>query len=505
MRKLKLNLTAHPLANLFPLMSDEEYAELKRDIAAHGQIELVTLHEGAILDGRNRYRACMELGITPNTETFHANGLSALDYVIAKNLKRRHLSESQRAMIAAKLATNEHGGNRKNQSANLHFEPTGQAANLPLESMTQARAAEMLNVSERSVRDASKVKTHGAPALIEAVEQGGVAVSTAALIADAPTDEQNEIIARGEKEIHRKSKELRAARREERRAQRRNDLEVKAAEWELLAPNGKALDQTHDATRIQIICADSRRLKEYIPDSTIDLIVTSPPYNQNIPYRVHNDDLNALGYEKMILDVLREAYRILKPGGRIALVVPAGVGRDPYIPFAPKFQTWLDEIGFTLFGEVVWDKGQHVLDGRTTWGSFRSAVAPRFRDRTERIEFAYKNSPKLDVPKQFLLEDERGTYTPFLQDANDFMHFAQDVWIGAPESAQRIGHPAPFPLWLAEHCIRFLAYPNATIADLWGGSGTTAVASKKLGCAAIHVDIDAAYCKLARERLEALQ
>ena len=64
-------------------MSDEEYAELKRDIAAHGQIELVTLHEGAILDGRNRYRACMELGITPNTETFHANGLSALDYVIA--------------------------------------------------------------------------------------------------------------------------------------------------------------------------------------------------------------------------------------------------------------------------------------------------------------------------------------------------------------------------------------------------------------------------------------
>ena len=168
----------HPLADVFPLIEGVEFAELVSSVLARGQLEKIITYEGKILDGRNRYLACKQAGVTPVSEEFEGTFDEARDHVIDANLRRRHLDTSQRAIIASKLANITHGGDRR----------SAQAANLP--DVSQAKAAEMLNVSERSVRDARKVLEHGAPEVIQAVESGKLAVSRAAAIASLPREAQ---------------------------------------------------------------------------------------------------------------------------------------------------------------------------------------------------------------------------------------------------------------------------------------------------------------------------
>jgi hypothetical protein len=162
-----LAIPFHPLAGIFPLLEGEAFAALVADIRAKGLHEPIVLHEGKILDGRNRYRACIEAGIAPRFESY--SGSDPLGYVVSLNLERRHLDESQRAMVAARIATLQHGTNQHTRGS----------ANLPV----QSQAAELLNVSERSVRSARTVQTTGARELVHAVEAGKVKVSVAANIA----------------------------------------------------------------------------------------------------------------------------------------------------------------------------------------------------------------------------------------------------------------------------------------------------------------------------------
>ena len=192
----------HPLANLFPLIEGEDFTALVADIREHGLHEPVVLFNGKILDGRNRYRACREVGIECRFETFQ--GTDPVGYVISLNLRRRHLDESQRSMVAAKLATLKRGDNQHS----------------PIGETSQAKAAELLNVGKRSVERAAAVRDRGVPELVHAVEQGRVAVSVAADIAAQPTDQQRVIVARGEKEILRVAAKIRARRAETRRAER---------------------------------------------------------------------------------------------------------------------------------------------------------------------------------------------------------------------------------------------------------------------------------------------
>jgi N6-adenosine-specific RNA methylase IME4/ParB-like chromosome segregation protein Spo0J len=193
-------LEAHPLADIFPLLDGPELAELAADIGTHGQREPIVTYESRVLDGRNRYRACLLAGVRPWFKPF--DGVDPLAFVVSANLKRRHLTESQRAMVAARLATLRDG-----QRADL------------VEGLPIGRAATLLNVGDRSVARAREVLEHGAPELQRAVDQGAIAVSTASDIAARPIDEQSEIVARGVPEILRISKLIRAERTEMRRAE----------------------------------------------------------------------------------------------------------------------------------------------------------------------------------------------------------------------------------------------------------------------------------------------
>ena len=193
-------LEFHPLADIFPLVEGAEFDELVADIREHGLHEPIVVYEDKILDGRNRYRACEAAGIEPTFTVYQ--GDDPVAFVVSLNLRRRHLDESQRAMVAAKLATLKLGDNQHSEG-------------LPI-----GRSSELLNVGERTVARAREVQEHGTPELVSVVERGAVSVSAAADVAALPAQEQREIVARGEREILRAAQEIRARKAEMRRAER---------------------------------------------------------------------------------------------------------------------------------------------------------------------------------------------------------------------------------------------------------------------------------------------
>lgn len=171
----------HPLADMLPLLEGAEFDALVEDIRVNGQIEPIVLHQGKILDGRNRYRACKKAGIEPHFEKYE--GDDPVGFVISLNLKRRHLNESQRAMVAANLATMRRG------------ERTDIVEN---STMSAQHAADLLNVDRKSVFAAKAVRASDNPTLIAAVEQGKIAVSAAANLTKQPREFQNAIVAKVE-------------------------------------------------------------------------------------------------------------------------------------------------------------------------------------------------------------------------------------------------------------------------------------------------------------------
>jgi len=192
-------LKFHPLANLFPMLSEQEMDDLGDDIRANGQVETVKLHRGMVLDGRNRYTACARKGVGVRTEIFEGSDREALNWVISKNLKRRHLTESQRARVAARIATLRLGDNQHTSQGAPIGAPSfdlGEAPEVtePQAMATQSEAADMMSVGRRSVQRAAVEREKALPELQEALEQADVAVSIGAEIAARPPEEQKAIL-----------------------------------------------------------------------------------------------------------------------------------------------------------------------------------------------------------------------------------------------------------------------------------------------------------------------
>ena len=191
---MKLPVDVHPVANVFPMMDREAFEALKADIAEHGQREPVTFWRDQLIDGRNRYLACLELKIDPLEQMLDDDHPDPIGYVMSLNLHRRHLTTSQRAMVAAKLATLQNGSNR--------YEAKVGGQNYPPTSVDTA--AEMLKVSPKSVKHARTVADRGAAPLVEAVERGEVPVSLAAKLVTLCDDkrEQAKLAKQGKEAIH---------------------------------------------------------------------------------------------------------------------------------------------------------------------------------------------------------------------------------------------------------------------------------------------------------------
>ena len=219
-----------------------------------------------------------------------------------------------------------------------------------------------------------------------------------------------------------------------------------------------------------------------VGDGSVALVVTSPPYFAGKQYEeeLERDGVPSsyLEYLEMLTDVFAECVRKLEPGGRIAVNV-ANLGRKPYRSLSADVIRILEhDLGLLLRGELIWQKAEGA-SGSCAWGSFRSATNPVLRDITERVIVASKGRfDRARSVKQRAADDLPHEST---LPADDFMALTLDIWSIPPESARRVGHPAPFPVELPEQLIRLYTFRHDLVLDPFMGSGSALVAAASAG------------------------
>ncbi len=234
----------------------------------------------------------------------------------------------------------------------------------------------------------------------------------------------------------------------------------------------------------RILCQSSEEM-DALPDDSIHLMITSPPYNVQKEY---DQDLTLEDYLVMLDRVWRETYRVLVPGGRVCINV-ANLGRKPYIPLHSFIIEQMLSIGFLMRGEIIWNKASSASPS-TAWGSWQSASNPVLRDVHEYILVFSKNGFRR--PKS----DREDTI-----DKDDFLTWTKSVWDFPAVQARTIGHPAPFPVELPHRCIQLYTYRGDVVLDPFAGSGTTCLAARQDGRHFVGYEINADYCRLAEARL----
>ncbi|MCS6903806.1 MAG: site-specific DNA-methyltransferase [Bacteroidia bacterium] len=235
----------------------------------------------------------------------------------------------------------------------------------------------------------------------------------------------------------------------------------------------------------QILLGVAENMKE-IPDNSIHLMITSPPYNVTKEY---DEDLTLEEYLQFLKKAFQETFRVLVNGGRACINV-ANLGRKPYIPLSDYISHLMLEIGFQMRGEIIWNKAASASPS-TAWGSWQSASNPILRDVHEYILIFSKGSFRREKANK---ED---TITK-----EQFVEWTKSVWTMQAESAKRVGHPAPFPEELPFRLIQLYSFKGDIILDPFMGSGTTAVAAIKAGRKFIGYDKVEEYVMLARKRVK---
>lgn len=250
-----------------------------------------------------------------------------------------------------------------------------------------------------------------------------------------------------------------------------------------------------------LFTGDARQM-DGVADGSVALVVTSPPYFAGKQYEeeLERDGVPStyMEYLELLRDVFAECVRKLEPGGRIAVNV-ANLGRKPYRSLsADVIRILQDDLGLLLRGEIIWQKAEGA-SGSCAWGSFRSASNPVLRDISERIIVASKGRfDRAKTVKQradLQLPHENTLMT------DDFMALTLDIWSIPPESARRVGHPAPFPVELPEQLIRLFTFKDDLVLDPFMGSGSTMVAAARRGRRYAGYDLDPDYVAIARKRL----
>jgi site-specific DNA-methyltransferase (adenine-specific) len=252
----------------------------------------------------------------------------------------------------------------------------------------------------------------------------------------------------------------------------------------------------------KLICGDARSMSE-VPDSSVALVVTSPPYFAGKEYEQALGEAGVpatyIEYLELLRDVFAECTRKLEPGGRIAVNV-ANLGRRPYRSLsADVIRILQDDLRLLLRGEIIWLK-QRGASGSCAWGSFQRPANPVLRDLSERIVVASKG--RFDRALASAERWRKGFPSESSMTREDFMENTLDVWEIPPESATRVGHPAPFPVELPARLIELYTYRGDLVLDPFSGSGTTAVAAVRTDRHYAGYDLDTDYVKKAEARVE---
>jgi site-specific DNA-methyltransferase (adenine-specific) len=234
----------------------------------------------------------------------------------------------------------------------------------------------------------------------------------------------------------------------------------------------------------KIILGSAESMKE-VPDNSVHLMITSPPYNVSKEY---DADLSLSEYLSFLENCFKETYRVLVNGGRACINV-ANLGRKPYIPLSDYISKMMTDIGFNMRGEIIWNKVASASPS-TAWGSWKSAANPILRDIHEYILIFSKGDYKREKGKK------ENTITKL-----QFIEWTKSIWTINAESAQRVGHPAPFPVELPYRLIQLYSFKDDVVLDPFMGSGTTAIAALQSERKFIGYEIKNKYVELAEKRI----
>lgn len=254
--------------------------------------------------------------------------------------------------------------------------------------------------------------------------------------------------------------------------------------------NGKDVEYVENLIEPQninrVFCKSSEAMTE-LPDNSVHLMVTSPPYNVG---KMYDENLSLKEYRGLLKRVFKETYRVLVPGGRACINI-ANLGRKPYLPLHSYIIEDMHDIGFLMRGEILWDKGSSASPS-TAWGTWLKANNPVLRDVHEYILIFCKNTFTRKNPRK-----RKSTISK-----EEFLEFTKSVWQFSAERARKVGHPAPFPVELPYRTIQLYTFEDDVVLDPFVGAGTTCVAALKTGRRYVAYDIDENYCDLADRRIK---
>jgi DNA modification methylase len=260
----------------------------------------------------------------------------------------------------------------------------------------------------------------------------------------------------------------------------------------------------------QIICGDSRAILHAMPDESVHLAITSPPYNVGLEYDSHNDKMPYEEYLQWLTTFWSELKRILVPGGRFALNIAPTSIKD-FRPIHYHMARDLQHLGFIMRTEILWYK--QTMRRRTAWGSWKSPSNPHMVPSWEYVLVFSKGQWQLEgdkanadiTGKEFIKYSD--AFWPIQPETRGRQPFLKSLYPPrrgrkAPEQKQE-GHPAPFPEELIYRLIKFYSYKGNVVLDPFGGTGTVAAVAARTGRHFVHLDLSQKYCSVAAERVAA--
>jgi len=469
-------------------MSQGELRELAADIKERGLLNAVVLLKRQVLDGRNRLAACKLAGVEPRFVEWEGEG-SPTEWVISQNLFRRHLTSSQKAVVAYQLlpVLEKEAKDRQRQSPGRGIKVGKKRPAFSFDGKASTIAARLTKTNENYVKAVKAISTT-APELIEVIRAGHLKVPDAVQVAKCPKAMRSTVL-----DLLKTARVGTTVKRV-----------IREAEFQSLETSGHKhrCQRSRHGNEIQVWCDDCiEAMSKKIADKTISLVVTSPPFNLGVAYHSYQDDLPWEKYLDWLGTAFSEIRRVLKDDGSLFL----NVGSSRRKPWNAMRIAEAAGKHFVLQNEIVWVKSIAV-DGETH-GHFNPVVGSRFLNHNFEMIYHFTKDGKASLDRLAVGVKYKELSNRVRNSTHHDLRCGGDVWFVPYETIQdemeKGRHPAVFPVELAARCIKLAGIKKDTvILDPFFGTGSTLVAAKNLGVKAIGIEVDPAYCEQARRRLE---